>query len=147
MSIIVDGEQLDFNVARPKKKLFINVSNHPSSTWSVEQKQAALEGGRMLVDIPFPNVPPTVTRNDIKDMGYELIHKIDDVIANYGGSESTATITIVGEFSLTIFVIVKLRILLPGLNIVVATSERNTVINEDGSKTISFEFVQFRQVL
>lgn len=147
MSIIVDGEQLDFNVATPKKKLFVNVSNHPSSTWSVEQKQAALKGGRMLVDIPFPSVPPTATRNDIRDMGYELIHTIDDTIANYGGSESTTTITIVGEFSLTIFVIVKIRILLPGLNIVVATSERNTVINEDGSKTIRFEFVQFRQIL
>lgn len=147
MSIIVDGEQLNLAVATPKKKLFINVSNHPSSTWSVEQKQAALKGGRMLVDVPFPNVPPTATRNDIKDIGYELIHKIDDVIANYGGSESTTTITIVGEFSLTIFVVVKLRILLPGLNIVVATSERNTVINEDGSKTIRFDFVQFRQIL
>ena len=147
MSIIVDGEQLDFNVATPKKKLFINVSNHPSSTWSVEQKQAALKGGRMLVDIPFPNVPPTATRNEIRDMGYQLIHTLDDVIANNGGSESTTTITIVGEFSLTIFVVVKLRILLPGLTIVVATSERNTVINDDGSKTIRFEFVQFRQIL
>ena len=147
MSIIVDGEQLDFNVATPKKKLFINVSNHPSSTWSVEQKQAALKGGRMLVDIPFPAVPPTATRNEIRDMAYELISAIDDTIANYGGSESTTKITIVGEFSLTIFVVVKLRILLPGLTIVVATSERNTVINDDGSKTIRFEFVQFRQVL
>lgn len=147
MSIIVDGEKFDLAVATPKKKLFINVSNHPSSTWSVEQKQAALKGGRCLIDIPFPNVSPTATRKDIRDMGYELISTIDDTIANYGGSESTATITIVGEFSLTIFVVTKLRILLPGLTIVVATSERNTVINEDGSKTIRFEFVQFRQIL
>lgn len=147
MSIIVDGEQLEFNVATPKKKLFINVSNHPSSTWSVEQKQAALEGGRCLIDIPFPNVPPTATKNDIRDMAYQLITDIDNAIICCGGSESTTTITIVGEFSLTIFVVTKLRILMPGLTIVVATSERNTVINKDGSKTIRFEFVQFREIL
>ena len=129
------------------KKLFINVSNHPSSTWSESQRNAALKGGATIVDMPFPAVPPTATRNDIRDMGYQLINRIDSTIVSCGGSESTTTITIVGEFSLTIFVVVKLRLLLPGLKVVVATSERNTVINEDGSKTIRFEFVQFRQVL
>ena len=47
--------------------IFINLSNHDSSKWSVKQIEEALklsENGP-IIDIPFPNIDPELTSDEI----------------------------------------------------------------------------------
>ena len=47
--------------------IFINLSNHDSSKWSVKQIEEALklsENG-LIIDIPFPNIDPELTSDEI----------------------------------------------------------------------------------
>ena len=117
--------------------MFINISNHPSSKWSPAQLAAA--GGK-VVDIPFPNVPPTATPAEVEEMAQRLL----DEVAKHGFFH-THTAMVQGEFSLT-YALTGMLIRL-GTEVVVATSfERKSVENPDGSKTVVFEFVQFRRI-
>jgi len=45
--------------------MFVNISNHPSSKWSTAQRSAAEQLGGAIIDIPFPNIPATATRQEI----------------------------------------------------------------------------------
>jgi len=39
----------------------INHTNHPSSKWSEKQK----EGFDKIIDLPFPNISPTASDNEV----------------------------------------------------------------------------------
>ncbi len=43
---------------------FINLSNHPSATWSEEQLSAASKYGK-IIDINFPNITPEMSDIEI----------------------------------------------------------------------------------
>lgn len=128
------------------KKLFINLSNHPSAKWSAKQIDAAKEVADEVVDFAFPNVDPYANEGKIEIMAMDLLTDVEDLCNIVGASFSHATICIAGEFSLVIQFIKLCENLRVGFDVVVATSERNTVINKDGSKTVRFDFVQFRRV-
>ena len=145
MSIIVDGEQLDFNVVTPKKKLFINVSNHPSSTWSESQRNAAQKFGE-IIDVTFPAVDPNCDERQINELSESGVNSIDLLMHYHKVDENSTTISVVGEFSLTVNLVNMLHRIYPNMRIVVATSERNTILNPDGTKTIKFEFCKFRNL-
>jgi hypothetical protein len=120
--------------------MFINVSNHPSSRWSDDQREAALALGGEIRDVQFPNVPALATSDDVLDMAFDLADEIaaisQDVVA-----------MVQGEFSLTIAVVNRLRA--HGVKCVVACSEREvveTVANGETTKTAVFRFRQFREV-
>ncbi len=55
--------------------MFINVSNHHSSKWSFKQTEAAKEYGT-IVDIPFPNVSPYYTKEEVENLANEYLKKI-----------------------------------------------------------------------
>jgi len=60
------------------KKILMNISNHPSSKWSTEQK----EGWNEIIDIPFPEVAPEW---DIIDKEYlkvknEILCRLEETI-------------------------------------------------------------------
>ena len=128
------------------KKLFINLSNHPSSTWSDKQKDAAAKLGE-IVDIPFPVVDPNAHKGAVEVQAIELLNTVLETIAHHGVDASYTTVCIAGEFSLVIAFVMQCEDLGMPFDVVVATSERNTTLNEDGSKTVRFDFVQFRLVL
>lgn len=117
------------------KNKFINFTNHPSSSWSIEQSKAALQYGE-IIDIPFPNVPPTMTSQEIATLGDEYTSRI---------MEYTPTAVLCqGEFSLAYDVIKRLKE--QNITVLAACSERNTVTIGNERRSI-FCFVQFREYL
>ena len=119
----------------------INFSNHPSANWSKAQYDTAkemLHGGEIL-DIPFPNVSPNMSENEIRILAQTYISKIM--------SENPSIVMCQGEFNLSYQVITELKT--REIKVVAACSERDTVemTLPDGShkKEAIFKFVRFRE--
>lgn len=121
--------------------MFVNLSNHPSEKWSDQQK-GMFSGGHAIVDIPFPPVPASASMVEVHAMARDIVaaHFIDPARGWTDGRKNRVMVQ--GEFSLTIELTRMLQAL--GWECVVACSERNTVDNDDGTKTTRFEFVRFR---
>lgn len=115
--------------------MLLNLTNHPAARWSEPQLKAAKKQFGSVQDMQFPNVPPSATYSDIQAMVETYIDKIKAL-------PKPLTVHLAGEFTFTFQIADRLR----GLDIpcVASTSERNIIIEEDGTKTIRFKFVQFR---
>lgn len=121
--------------------MFINISNHPSSKWSDEQRKAAVEIGGEIVDIPFPNVPPTAGIGDLIDMAETIIDKINDMRKGglRGGEDA---VHVMGEHGLTHRLVDDIWHVF-GITCIHSTTER-IVEEKDGQKISTFKFVKFR---
>lgn len=116
--------------------LFINFSNHPFSSWSEAQLTAARQYGE-LAEVPFPDIDPDWTENELCRVVDESLKKIRTL------SNGKKTIVhIMGEMTFTYAIVYSLKN--EGIRCVASTSERNSIENTDGSKTSHFAFVRFR---
>ena len=125
--------------------MFLNVSNHPSENWSVEQREAALRlvaengGIERIEDYPFPQVKASMTEAQIEVLSEQIV---GDII-----SRKPTVVMCQGEYTLTYQLVKWLQ--KKGIKVVAACSERQTVetILEDGStkREAVFTFVQFRE--
>ncbi len=120
--------------------MLINLSNHASNTWSEQQMQAANEQYGDIVDMAFPSVDPSVDEEGIEQLANEYLGKITEM-ANH--NKRKPVVHLMGEFSFTYALVNKLKA--EGIDVIVSTSERQTEMNADGSKTIRFDFVRFRR--
>jgi len=120
--------------------MFINFTNHPSTKWSQEQRDAASVYGEVY-DMQFPEVDPD------GDEGYirELAGKYADEIINY----RPAAVICQGEMSL-VFAVAKMLIE-RGVTTLAACSKREVreSVGEDGEtmKYAEFRFVRFRRYM
>ncbi|MBP5595685.1 MAG: hypothetical protein J6Y02_09910 [Pseudobutyrivibrio sp.] len=130
---------------------FINCTNHPSTSWSQAQIDAAHDLGDEIIDIDFPNVPPTATYEEVEDLVKELRKKIfeaageDEAVVLLQGE--TTVLSILAEtsgynrsYDLNVNYVAGRH-----LQCVTACSERRCCENPDGTRTYKFEFVQFRK--
>lgn len=115
--------------------MFLNLSNHPSEKWSDVQRTSAEKEYGTIQDMPFPNINPAATPDEIYQLAAEYCNKIRKIDAH--------AVHLMGEMTFTFCLVKMLQTI--GINCVAATSERKSVENPDGSKTIHFEFVQFRK--
>lgn len=113
---------------------FVNYSSHPSDLWESRQTEAALQLGDRIVDVPFPRVDPTMSREEIESIAKEEVIKIMEY--------SPSIVMCQGEFNLCYAVVNILKG--AGIRVVAACSERNTKM-EKGKKVTDFEFIQFRE--
>jgi len=118
--------------------VFINFTNHPSSTWTSEQICAATKYGS-IIDIQFPNVNPSVTELDIEKIGNNAVEKIESL--------KPTVVLCQGEFCLSYYVIKELQD--RGILVLNACSERRVTkeVNADSQtiKTSCYQFVKFRK--
>lgn len=119
--------------------MFINISNHPSSDWGSEQMAKAKEYGD-VIDFPFPEIDPTWDQYKIFDLSKEYLSEIKQLAKT---RNSQVVVHLMGEYSFCYNLANLLRD--EGIDVLVSTSERHSIINDDGSKTIHFNFVQFRK--
>lgn len=130
------------------REMFYNISNHPSAKWSPAQIAAAEFRGGTIVDIPFPNVPPAATPEEVEALADNLVASIPPVRGMHGEEVPMPFVMCQGEFSLT-FATTR-RLLAGGYRVVVACTERKvqekTLEGGKVEKTAVFEFVQFRRV-
>lgn len=112
---------------------FVNFSNHPSTAWTSQQFDAALQYGP-VIDLPFPPVDPFMNEEDLCHLA-EV--KVGEILAL-----KPAAVMCQGEFGLSFSVTQKL--LSAGVTVLYACSERNVHI-EGNVKSVRFDFVQFRR--
>lgn len=116
--------------------MFINLTNHPSEKWSEEQIKAARSYGE-IVDLPFPIIEPTFTKEDVM----LLVKECADTIMRI--KDGDTVVHVMGEMTFTYNIVNVLK----SLNIIclASTTERNTIMTPDGKKISEFKFVQFRE--
>lgn len=114
---------------------FINFSNHPSSTWTEEQRNAALKIGE-IVDINFPIIKPDESIENIERAARALTSDF-----THAWTKTDMVVHVMGEMT---FVHAVVNLLCEhGIRAVASTTERIS-IEKDGVKTSVFKFVQFR---
>lgn len=118
-------------------KLFINLSNHPSSQWKEEQLCAAREYGDIM-DMPFPQVNPDATAEEVNSIADDLVDKIKVL-----GDDNDVVVHVMGEMGLTYKIVRKLGFL--GIRCVCSTSYRVVKDEEDGKRVVEFHFERFRE--
>ena len=125
--------------------MLINLSNHPSENWSEKQKQAALVQYKEIVDLPFPQIAPEATIEDVLELAKKYAEKAKGILG-YTDVKTfdteTNAVHIMGEMTFTHNVV---RFLDENVIPCVASTTKRTVKEEaKGQKTSVFEFVQFR---
>jgi hypothetical protein len=120
--------------------MLLNLSNHSSTKWGDKQRQTATKNYGNIQDMPFPNVPPAATSEAIKVLANGYVTQVR-ALAKAEKNQPFA-VHIMGEMTLIFKIITLLK--RSKIVCVASTSERNAIENEDGTKTILFEFIQFR---
>lgn len=116
--------------------MFINLTNHPSEKWGEEQLEAAHRYGE-IVDLSFPIIEPTFTKDDI----LFLVKENTEIIV--GIKDEDIVVHVMGEMTFTYNLVNALKEF--GITCLASTTERNTIILPDGKKVSEFKFVQFRE--
>ena len=120
--------------------MLINLSNHPSSGWSVEQTNKAKELYGNIVDVPFPEVDPVGNEQYIHELTDEYLSRIISIQSN-----SPKVVHVMGELTFCYALIKKLK--MQGIKCIASTTVRDVVVGADGKITKAFKFVQFREYL
>ena len=124
--------------------MLINLSNHPSSKWGDEQQlQAATKYGE-VVDIPFPNIPPDWSHEQVHDCAW---HYANTVVYEQVPAGGKFAVHLMGETSFVVAFARYWRDLTDDeVDLLCSTTERIVEEMPDGSKQSTFRFVQFRQM-
>lgn len=131
------SQELELPVVEPSlPPLFLNLSNHPCSSWTAEQLAAAREFGDIM-DLPFPQVAPDAAEEEIGRLAGEQVALIRKYAA-----EHDVTVHVMGEMSLTYSLVSRLTAL--GIRCVCSTSYRVVRDEGDGKRLVEFHFNKFR---
>ena len=115
--------------------MLINLSNHPSENWNEKQKKMARDKYNTIADIPFPQVPPEATQDEVAILAEAYFVHIRKLAAN-----EPTTIHIMGEMTLTYMLINRLKEV--GIPCLASTTQR--IVKEVGNKkTVTFNFIRF----
>ena len=117
--------------------LFINLSNHPSSTWQPAQLEAAKQYGE-IIDIDFPAVDALCEPEMVDQLANQYAL---DIINR--GAPTCITAHVMGEMTLTFRIVELLKA--QGIRCVASTTERIVTDLPDNRKETQFTFVQFRE--
>ena len=122
-------------------KVFVNVSNHPSDNWSKEQLKAARQYGDSILDIPFPEIDPNCTDQEMDALVNETFAEIMKIDADW--------VMVQGEYVFTYRLVQKLQ----GQNKHVVASQTKRFVREETNaeghtQTVrEFRFAGFREYL
>lgn len=119
--------------------MLLNFSNHPSAQWDDSQLLEAEKYGS-VVDMPFPEIDPDWDENELDQLAQDYLLKINQLVLS---RNSKTVIHLMGEYSFCFTMVYKL--ISQGIEVIVSTSKRQSVMNDDGTKTIRFNFVRFRK--
>lgn len=114
--------------------MLINLTNHPSVSWSNEQRMAAEVYGK-IVDLPFPQVDPNCTETEIDRLS-------DDYLCRILGYGDDCVVHIMGELTFVFSLVNKLK--QRGVTCVASTTARVVIDKGNGLKESQFKFVSFR---
>ena len=116
--------------------MLLNLSNHPSDKWAQEQLDAAQIQYGGVVDMPFPQINPEATTDEVVALAKEYARKI---ILH---TPSISTVHLMGEMTFVIALVPMLQA--AGIEVVCSTTERIVLEEQAGKKTLQFRFCRFR---
>lgn len=128
----------DYEAKAEARRVFVNLSNHPSADWSEEQKKAALAYGG-IIDVPFPSVPSSCSDKAMQKLADKAVGAVGK--AAYPARE--VTVHVMGEMTLTYRIVNKLKA--RGIRCLASTSDRVANDIGNGEKISQFHFVEFRE--
>lgn len=128
----------DYEAKAEARRVFVNLSNHPSVDWSEEQKKAALVYGG-IIDVPFPSVPSSCSDKAMQKLADKAVGAVGK--AAYPARE--VTVHVMGEMTLTYRIVNKLKA--RGIRCLASTSDRVANDLGNGEKISQFHFVEFRE--
>lgn len=118
--------------------MFINLTNHPSRQWGINQINASLVYGN-IIDIPFPNIDPNFNKEKVDELANFYVDKIVRL--------SPKAVLVQGEMTFCFEVVKQLKE--QGIIVVCACSIRDTVethsTDDNTVKETLFSFVQYRE--
>ena len=120
-----------------KPRVFLNLSNHPSSDWQENQVQAAQAYGA-IQDKPFPPIPPEASNREVADLAEQYARELSVEYASYD-----LTVHVMGEMTFCFHLVALLRE--RGIRCVASTTQRLVAEAANGAKEVLFEFEAFRE--
>ncbi|HZU89409.1 MAG TPA: TM1812 family CRISPR-associated protein [Stellaceae bacterium] len=117
--------------------IFVNLSNHPSASWSAAQREAARKFAPEIRDWPFPAVPPETSTAEIVDLADRLATQL---LAEVPG---VTHVMLQGEFTFAHALVRRLQQC--GIVCLAATTRREVLEDRGAVKTTRFAFVRFRE--
>jgi hypothetical protein len=120
--------------------MLLNLSNHPSNSWSDIQIAEANKHFGQVVDIPFPHVDPNGDEHYICSLADLYFDICTEKLSNF--PDENCAVHVMGELNFTFLLVSKLRN--AGIKCIASTTERNA-IEKNGLKISEFKFVRFRE--
>jgi len=114
--------------------MLLNLSNHPYSTWPVNQIQTAKDSYTEIRDLSFPNIPPQWNSEEVDNFAGKYLYKVL--------AFKPQAVHIMGEHTFCFALVNKLKA--HGIVSLASTTTRNIQILPDGRKISNFQFVRFR---
>jgi len=121
--------------------MLINLSNHPSNNWSRKQILAVYKKFGKVVDLPFPNISPKASSNQVRKKAEAYLKKITSLLKK--SSDKNNAVHLMGEFTFVILLYEMLK--KKNISVIVSTSQR-IVEEHAGKKTVVFNFIKFRKL-
>ena len=132
----------------PETNLLINLSNHKSDGWSDDQK-----AGYYIVDLPFPNIDPNMTTQDVKKIVNEYEERIWGIVKEVASSNPhpehyvKVHIMLQGEYTFCYLLFDIIRH--TEWTLMIPTTERiveEKIVDGKTIKTSIFKFVKWRMI-
>jgi len=120
--------------------MLVNLSNHPSEKWSLQQSEAAKLYGS-VVNLPFPAIDPEAETHEIESLAESYEIKVRQLLSVE--TSGLQAVHIMGELTFCFALVVRLQKV--GITCLASTTRRHTADHADGSKTTRFGFVRFRE--
>lgn len=114
--------------------MLLNLSNHPSETWTEKQKNTAEQKFSAIMDMGFPKIDPSWNTKVIEELALDYMELITE--------NKPEAVHIMGEFTFTFALVALLQ--KEGIRCIASTTERIVEEKEGGIRETSFRFVQFR---
>lgn len=120
--------------------MLINLSNHPVSSWPLNQIETAEKQYGEITDLSFPNINPGLNEKEVENIADDYFDRIISILKE--SKENANAVHVMGELNFTFNIVTKL--VAKGITCVASTTKRNT--KELGNKKLTeFNFVKFRE--
>lgn len=116
--------------------MLINLSNHPSSSWSARQLNAAQQAYETINDWAFPHIDPSWTNQEVQELAQQYAGDVAKI------APRPQAVHLMGEMTFCCTLVQLLQA--EGIRCIASTTRRQVQEKAPGHKEVLFEFVQFR---
>jgi hypothetical protein len=114
--------------------MLLNLSNHSSKQWSDAQKNKATELFGSVVDMPFPQIDPNASADEVALLVEKYISEAK--------KQNPMAVHVMGEMTFVYRFVETMKSF--GIPCYASTTIRKVVEKENGEKISYFDFVNFR---